>query len=302
MHKTVLILGGSGRFGRHASHAFAARGWEVRQFDRAHDNLWDAAWGAEVIVNAWNPPYPDWAAQVPKLTKQVIEVAKVTNATVIIPGNVYNYGIDTADVYDENTPHLATNPLGRIRIEMETAYRSSGVQTIVLRAGDFIDTEASGNWFDMMMIPKVGKGKFTYPGNPDIEHAWAWLPDLTNAAAELAEIRNELPVFSDIPFPGFTLTGHELCEAVGVSLGRKVVLKNMGWLPLQIARPFWKMARYLLEMRYLWNKPHRIDGTKFLTLLPEFEFTSLEEALPLALEDHIHPDQAVTRGTDAVCA
>ena len=302
MSKTVLILGGNGRFGRNASAAFSNRSWEVRQFDRTTENLWDAAWGADVIVNAWNPLYPDWAEQVPKLTKQVIEVAKATKATVIIPGNIYNFGIDAPAVYDADTPHRATNLLGRVRIQMEEAYRASGVRTIVLRAGDFIDTQASGNWFDMMMIPKVGKGQFTYPGNPDIAHAWAWLPDLTEAAAMLADIRADLPVFSDIPFPGYTLSGNELCAAVSTSMGKPIKLKKMNWLPIQIARPFWKLAKYLLEMRYQWNKPHQINGAKFSTLLPDFEVTPLADAMTLALGDYINPDQPVTRCPDTVSA
>ena len=296
MSKTVLILGASGRFGRHASAAFKSRNWEVCEFDRTKDNLRTAAMGADVIVNAWNPAYPEWAAQVPKLTSQVIDAAKISGATVIIPGNVYNYGADAPDVFGADTPHRAQNPLGRIRIDMEAAYRASTVRTIILRAGDFIDTQASGNWFDMMMIPKLGKGRFIYPGNPDIAHAWAWLPDLTRAAVALAEKRADLPAFGDVSFQGFTLTGNELCTAIGSCLDRPIVLKKMNWLPLQIARPFWPLARHLLEMRYLWNKPHQIDGEKLTALLPDFSVTPLAKILPLALADHINPDKMVPRG------
>ena len=138
----------------------------------------------------------------------------------------------------------------------------------------------------MMMIPKLGKGRFIYPGNPDVAHAWAWLPDLTRAAAELAEIRADLPVFADIPFAGYTLTGNEVCTAISARLGRPIKLKKMSWLPLQIARPFWPMARHLLEMRYQWNKPHQIDGAKFDALLPDFKTTLLAQALPLAIGQH----------------
>jgi len=283
MSNTVLILGGHGRFGRNAANAFKARGWEVRRFDRKSENLWDAAWGADVIVNGWNPPYPDWAAQVPKMTRQVIEVAKSTKATVMIPGNVYNYGADAPSVYGVDTPHGAKNPLGRIRIEMEAAYRASGVQTIVLRAGDFIDTQTSGNWFDMMITPKIGKGIFIYPGNPEIEHAWAWLPDLARVAVDLAEMRDDLTAFTDIPFPGYTLTGQELCDAVEKAYGQPLRLKKMNWLPIRIARPFWPMAKHILEMRYQWNKPHRIDGATFNALLPDFGFTPLAQAMPEAI-------------------
>ena len=43
MSGTVLILGAKGRFGRHAAEAFWNRGWQVRLFDRAMDDLTAAA-------------------------------------------------------------------------------------------------------------------------------------------------------------------------------------------------------------------------------------------------------------------
>ena len=72
MSQTVLILGASGRFGRNAADAFWNAGWNVRLFDRTTDTLMQATKGVDVIVNGWNPPYPDWAEQVPSLTRDVI--------------------------------------------------------------------------------------------------------------------------------------------------------------------------------------------------------------------------------------
>ena len=202
MSKTVLILGQTGRFGRHAAQAFAEAGWLIRGFDRNRDDLVIAAQGVDVIVNAWNPPYPYWASQVPSLHAAVRRAAKAVDATVIVPGNVYVFGPQTPVPWSENSPHAATNPLGVIRKEMEAAYKADDVKTILLRAGDFLDTEPSGNWFDRMMIPGLPKGRLVYPGDPDIQHAWAYLPDLACAAVALAEMRGELPRFADIPFAG----------------------------------------------------------------------------------------------------
>lgn len=301
MTQTVLILGASGRFGRNAATAFRQAGWTVVAFDRTRDDLQGAARRADVIVNAWNPPYPDWARQVPGLHAQVIEAAKAAGATVIVPGNVYVFGAETPAPWGPDTPHRATNPLGRIRIEMEAAYRASGVRTIILRAGDFLDTEASGNWFDQIMIKPLARGRFTYPGNPDIAHAWAFLPDLTRAAVALAERREALPQFCDVTFPGYTATGRDIAQALTQVTGRQVTLKQMSWLPLHLARPFWPMAGCLLEMRYLWNTPHRLDGAVFDALLPEFRQTPLIQAVAQAIppelrKGDIHPDQPVAAG------
>ncbi len=300
MTHTVLVLGASGRFGRQASEAFARAGWQVRGFNRHRDTLTTAAQGADVIVNAWNPPYYDWADQVPGLHAQVIEAAQLSGSTVIIPGNVYVFGPDTRVPWSGASPHRATNPLGLIRREMEEAYRASRVRTIVLRAGDFIDTNASGNWFDAVMAKRLSRGRFTYPGNPDIPHAWAYLPDLCRAAVQLAEMRQVLPRYSDIPFPGYTVTGREMTAALSHVLGRDVTMKPMPWWQLQLARPFWKMAPHLLEMRYLWDTPHWLDGSFFNELLPDFTHTAFEDALRRAVSslvgDHVHPDQPVAAG------
>lgn len=283
MSKTVLILGANGRFGRNAAVAFEHAGWDVRRFDRSTDTLRQAVHGVQVIVNAWNPPYYDWAKQVPQLHADVIEAAKTVDATVIVPGNVYVFGEGNGGTWDVTTSHLAQNPLGKIRRNMEDAYRDSGVRTIILRAGDFLDTEASGNWFDMIMAPKLAKGVFTYPGATDIDHAWAYLPDLCRAAVQLAEKGDELNRFEDVPFPGYTLSGEKMVERLAAVTGRKIRLKKMNWLPIQIARPFWKLAPHLLEMRYLWNMSHRLSATRFDELLPEFQSTPLETALASAV-------------------
>jgi NAD(P)-dependent dehydrogenase (short-subunit alcohol dehydrogenase family) len=67
MQKTVLVLGATGRFGRHAAEAFWNAGWTVRLFDRASDDLMEQAQGTDVIVAAWSPPYHFWKQQLPML-------------------------------------------------------------------------------------------------------------------------------------------------------------------------------------------------------------------------------------------
>lgn len=283
MPGTALVLGSSGRFGGHVAAALEAKGWTVRRFDRATDRLPDAATGAELIVNGWNPPYPDWADQLPGLTRRVIDAARASGAAILQPCNVYVYGEGSPEVLQPDTPHRATNPLGRLRIQMEAQLRDSGCSVILLRAGDFIDTEPSGNWFDRVIAKDVEKGRFVYPGDPDIPHAWAFLPDLAAAAAALAAARGDLPRVSEVLFPGYAVSGRELCEAAGRALGRPLRLKRMSTLPLYLAWPFWPMAKHLIEMSYLWSMPHRLVDDRLAGLDPDLPQTPLEAALGAAL-------------------
>ncbi len=96
MTKTVLILGATGRFGRHSATAFEAAGWTVHRFDRAKDDLHRAMQGADVTVNAMHPGgYHLWQAEMLPLHARVIAAAKDAGTTLILPGNVYVFGPQT---------------------------------------------------------------------------------------------------------------------------------------------------------------------------------------------------------------
>jgi len=301
MKDSVIILGAGGRFGRASSRAFLQRGWRVSVLKRSAksnteldgtdsvygdvydiDSLSKAIIGHDVIVNALNPPYTEWARDVPRLTKNVIMAAHFCKATVMIPGNIYNYGENMPSLLLESTPHLASTKKGKIRIKMEQEYAAAankGLQTIILRGGDFIEKKKTGNWFDSHIMNSVNKGIFTYPGPLDRVHAWAFLPDMAQAMAQLAEQRAQFKAFEEFGFEGISITGQELKNEVEARLGRPLKLKKMPWHIMKIVALFSPMVREVLEMRYLWDVSHRIDGKKLEKALPEFSTSNFNCAL-----------------------
>jgi nucleoside-diphosphate-sugar epimerase len=290
MSKTVLILGGSGKIGTFAKEAFAQAGWTVRLYDRKAGNMLSAAEGVDVIVNGLNPPkYHDWDRLIPAITAQVLEAAKASGATVIIPGNVYNFGA-TGGEWSETTPHQPNTRKGRIRETMEQAYRDSGVRTIVLRAGNFIDPRRVDDVMSLVFLRSIERGKLTLVGDPAAKQAYCYLPDWARAAVSLAEIRAELQPFEDVPFPGHAFTADELRQFLSTHLGREVAITSFPWLVFQLTAPFWELAREMLEMRYLWSTSHTLSGQKLARLLPGFRSTSLNEvlvgSLPPGLKEH----------------
>ncbi len=284
MTQSVLILGANGKFGAAAKTAFTSAGWHVRTFDRMRGNLKDAVRGVNVVVNAWNPPsYHLWAKELLAMHQRVIDALKGSDTTVIVPGNVYVFGPQTPTPWSEHSTFAAENPLGLLRIRMEAAYRASGIKTIILRAGDFLDTRPSGGWFDMVMAKSLAKGVFTYPGATNIPHAWAYLPDMARAAVQVCEKRKDLPRFLDIPFEGYTLTAEEIATALSEILGKTIPVKKFDWLPIRPLGLFMPSLRGLPEMRYLWDTPHELDGSLLQQLLPEFRPTPLNVALQTAV-------------------
>ena len=293
MTQTVLILGASGRFGRHSALAFTQAGWKVRRFDRAHDDLETAIAGADVVVSAWNPPgYHLWTEDLLAQHAAVAKAAAREGATVILPGNVYVYGPEAPSPWRPETPHLAQNPLGLFRKRVEGAYRDSGATTVVLRCGDFIDTEKTGNWFETYISSSASKGFIRYPGDPDAPHAWAFLPDAARAAVALAEIWDTLTGFNDVPFEGYTLSGRDLARAIARITGREIAVKPFQWGMLRLMKPFMPMLAGLFEMRYLWSLPQRLDGSRLAELVPDFVPTPVDDAI----------EQSLTRGSTVKAA
>lgn len=293
MKRTVLILGGSGKIGSHAADAFWDAGWEIRHYDRKSGDMVKAARGVDVIINGLNPPaYHDWERTIPEITSQVIAAAQASGATVIIPGNIYNFG-DQPGVLDENTPQIATTKKGRVRIAMEESYRASGVQTIVLRAGNFIDPQGNGDIMSMLIMREIKKGKITAAADPHTMQSYAYVPDWARAAVKLAEKRAALAQFEDIPFPGHAFTTDNLQAAVSNASGRDIKISRFPWWIMTILSPVWELAREMREMRYLYAMPHQVGSDKFDRLLPDFRPTNLEQVMLAGLPADIDPNKVM---------
>lgn len=283
--KTIAIIGAAGRVGNAAARAFVEAGWRVRGIGRnarvsqmapgvepvsadAFDakSLIEACAGADVVLNAANPPYDKWETTVLTMAKNALEAAKATGATHMLPGNVYNFGHGISTGMKEDGRQVASTDKARIRIELENMCRSyaerDGVQTIILRAGDFYGGDKPESWLDIMILKDVKKDVFTWPGPWNVAHAFAYLPDLATAFVALAERRGELERFDRFHFAGHTLTGEQMHAAAEKAVGRKLKRKNVNWTMIRIAGLFMPLLREVVKMSYLWRTAHSLDGAK----------------------------------------
>ena len=281
MPKTALILGASGGFGGQVALALQDAGWTIRRYARGTD-MTAAARGADLIVNGLNPPgYHDWARIIPAITTQVLAAGQASGATILVPGNVYPFGIQPAP-WGPDTPHLPVSRKGAIRTTMEERYRDAaarGQRTILLRGGDFLLPGLAQNLMNGVILGKLAKGRVTSLGDPDALHAYAWLPDMARAATALAGLGDRLPAYADIPFPGHAFSLTDLAAQLSRLLDRPIrVTRFPTWL-FTLTSPVWELARELREMLYLSSHPHWLDPGPLRHWLPDFQPTPLEEVL-----------------------
>jgi nucleoside-diphosphate-sugar epimerase len=300
----VLVLGATGRFGAAAAEAFQKAGWSVTaqvrpgaavraprgtQVLEAIDrpSVVEAARGADIVVHALNPRYTEWHKLALPMAYSAIEAAEAAGATLMFPGNLYNYGAGMPVVIDETSPMHPTSRKGELRVMIEERMREAsdrGVRTIILRAGDFFGG-GRGSWLDLVIAKDIGRGRLTYPGPLDVVHEWAYLPDLVAALVRLAAVREKLGAFETFGFPGHAVTGRDFADAIKKAIRRDVEIKPMSWWLIHTLRRIVPMSRELSEMAYLWQEPHRIAGNKLKSAIGAVPHTPLDDAVARALRE-----------------
>jgi nucleoside-diphosphate-sugar epimerase len=307
MASRILILGAAGRLGFAAADAFRSAGWLVTSLvrpgtrSRAPDGtevieadaldpaaVAKAAEGAAVVLHALNPPITAWSKLSLPLAYSAVTAAEAAGATLMFPGNVYNYGSPMPELIDETTPMRASAHKGRIRIAIEDrlqeAAEERGLRTIVLRAGDFFGG-GRGSWFDLVITRDITRLRLVYPGPLDVVHAWAYVPDVAATLVRLAAVRDTLAPFETFGFPGYAVTGRQFTSAIAKAVRNRLRVKRMSWWLIRALAPFVPLPHELAELRYLWQEPHRIGGDKLARTIGEIPLTPLDVAAARALQE-----------------
>jgi len=315
---TVLILGARGRFGGAAVQAFSQAGWQVVAQARPGATglpalagvhwapiapqdtqaLRGAATGASAVVHALSPAYTHaaWRREVPVLAQSAIDVARGLGATLMLPGNVYNFGASLPSRLAEDAPQAADTFKGRMRIRIESmierATQDGAMRAVVIRGGDFFGS-GRGSWLDEVMVSGLRGGRFTYPGPMEVPHAWAYLPDMARAFVQVAAARERLGRFELMHFGGYSLTGADWAEALQdvaweqgwLAGGAGLRTRRLPWPLMQALGLVSPQARALCEMRYLWHTPHALVNRRMAAVCGPEPRTPFAQALRAALAD-----------------
>jgi nucleoside-diphosphate-sugar epimerase len=312
--RTALVLGATGGIGGEVALALSETGWRVRSLHRdperaarsaphlthvqwvagdamLREDVLEAAHGADCIVHGVNPPgYRNWRGLALPMLESSIAAAKASRARLVFPGTVYNFGPDALPNLTERSPQNPLTRKGEIRVEMEKRLEAAsrdGVRTLIVRAGDFFGPHTGNSWFAQGLI-KPGRpvSSILYPGRPDVGHAWAYLPDVAATIVKFLEREGDLAEFDVFHFGGHWFeAGIEMAHTIQRVVGEpKPRIGRFPWALVYGLSPFVTVFREMLELRYLWQRPVRLDNAKLVAFLGTEPHTPIDGAVRSTLE------------------
>ncbi|MEO3955723.1 hypothetical protein ABH309_14795 [Chromobacterium piscinae] len=155
-----------------------------------------------------------------------------------------------------------------------------------MRAGDFFGPKAGNNWFSQGLIqPGKTTRRIQNPAMPGIGHQWSYLPDVASNIVELLARRESLEPFATFHLGGYwDADGTQIAQAIRRALQKHGVNAKVDAFPWWLIAPFNATLREVMEMRYLWRKPVRMDNGKLLGALGRERVTPLDEAVEATLK------------------
>src|SRR6266849_747 len=230
MSARVLVLGAAGRLGHAAARAFRDAGWSVASLVRPgsaarapadtevvevlaldHGAVGAAARAADVVLHALNPSYTDWLRLALPLAYSAITAAETAGATLLFPGNLYNYGAPLPPVIDEATPMRPSSRKGQLRVAIEERMAEAaerGARVIILRAGDFFGG-GRGAWLDLVIAQAIAKAAGR---GLEVKRMTWWL---VHALAPFLALPRELSEIAYLWHEPHRIAGDKLTAAIG---------------------------------------------------------------------------------------
>ena len=233
------------------------------------DSVRAAVAGLSQVVLAIGFPYVGalWREAWPRTMTNFVEACAAEGSRLVFFDNLYMYGPQTAPL-SETTPlqSVGVKPAARVaatRIWM-AASQAGRLRVAALRAPDFYGPGViQAHLGDTAFGALARGGRAQLIGSPDTPHDFAYVPDCARAVVSLL----------DAPDDAYGQAWH--VPSAAIQTPRQILALGaaaIGVAPRAIGLPpalhgplglFVPALRELAEMRFQWDRPYRVDSSRF---------------------------------------
>ena len=235
----------------------------------------------EFIFHGINYPYDQWSENMPKVTRLVIDAAAKNGATILFPGNIYEFG-NVSDITEETVAQPRTKK-GRIRLQLfemlKDAAEKKRCRVIFLRMPDFFGPNVMNGLITRIFGNAVKKKPISWLIRSDIPHQFVYTPD---AAALMLEIcrKADRPDFTLYNYSSYTVPSlNGLAATIAKQTGGPAKVQNLPKSIMNIMGWFMPVIRELKENYYLFENNVNLVDDRVRADFPKFRHTPLEEAV-----------------------
>ncbi|WP_187260942.1 NAD-dependent epimerase/dehydratase family protein [Pontibacter beigongshangensis] len=242
--------------------------------------------GASHIFHGINYPYPEWEGNMERITQYIIEAATPNKATILFPGNIYNYGL--TQHITETSPEAPCSRKGRIRVHLEQLLKDAAAagkcHVVNLRLPDFWGPNVLNEGIAPIFCGALAGKAMPWLIRNDIPHQLVYTPDAAKAFYQLSQLQPELPPYALYNFAGEVVPSirawqQQIAQLAGTSPRHKVYSKGL----VSFLSLFMPLMREIKEMAYLWGNTLLLHDDKLRHTLPQLTPTPMPEAIQQTL-------------------
>ncbi|CAN5327303.1 SDR family oxidoreductase [soil metagenome] len=225
--------------------------------------------GAGQVVLAIGLPYDSkvWARDWPIAMANTLDACEAAGARMLLIDNLYMYGPQTAPL-TEDMPLSGYGAKPRTRAQVTRLWRAASdegrVVVAALRAPDFYGPGVGLSHLGDAALGALAKGKAAMSlMPPDTPHAYAYVPDFARAAESLLDAPDsDWNQAWHVPCAP-TTTPRALMNLAADALGVKLRITSIPFGLLPLMGLFVPFVREVWEMRFIFDRPYRVDASKF---------------------------------------
>ncbi len=250
------------------------------------EKLKSVAKGKQFIFHGINYPYNLWEENMQRVTQNVIEAASQNKATIIFPGNIYEFG-PVGEITEDMIPEPETKK-GKIRLDLFNMLKQAAdegkCKVIFVRLPDFFGPNVTNGLIKPLFGNAAKKKAVNWLVNAEVPHQFAFTPDAAHVMYLLSKMKN-LPAFANYNFGGYEMASvKELAKQISsITGGPSKVTVIPKWM-IRILALFSPVIKELKENYYLFEKNVRLNDEKLKKDLPEFKPVPPEEAIRETVE------------------
>jgi len=234
------------------------------------------------IFHGINYPYDKWFGNMDTVTQKVIDAAAINQATIVFPGNVYNFGNASQPILEDSLPNPITRK-GQLRVDLEAMLEQAATagkcRVLTIRLPDFWGPNVLNEGVRPIFENALNGQALPWLINADIPHQAVYTSDAAEIIIRLMQL-NVADSYTVWNYGGTTVPSIRWWfEQISALTGKPLKTQVYSRFTLTALGLFWPLMRELKEMLYLYENSVVLDDAKVQTLFSDFKPTPMRQAL-----------------------